>query len=1160
MIPVDWTKRQKPYIVDDVVYYRYTASIEESTVSSALKRRWNFEGLQELLTYYGRVSDSIPTSIVSSSLERLEYVLDPRPRCNIAYVLVTIQKEELDQIDFVIDDAILESEIVARSVELNTFQLDQNLEFVYSKLLSAENKQNRTSYVLYYNSIKQSRQTSRSMRKFFSSLFEILAENDIEIDYNREDRISIFFTDDFRVVAITFNGDLVKVGSNSLERRIGFSNSMINDLVFNFSTLVSDSRIEIISDNDSRWIEFYKRNLTGSFFVSEDRGRKLRAQMAEEYSIDEILRRSFVDGQDLKQLNDSVTEALENEIDRRMQFRVLDIDNCADVQATEVIRFYKNVKEKEFEDALIDNPAIRATYTERTFKIADFVGDEILEALLEGNILDSATDIGDIYQLIFNLVNVDVLVTKVLRCIAQDIDFSIPKICIDVFNPLTIPLPDLSNFTGIFDFISDLVRKALLTAVSELLQTFLQYIFDILDECARLSEQGEKIYEMDRSPQKYFDGEEQLAIDQMFDRIKDLYEDLDSAKGIASDQNLSQFLQDVVAALTPVEFCRLVSGNANPLILDVVLCIIESRYPAINEVVKTREEVGALFSSLSFILDTSICDALIDEIPTEDDICLTNEQIDFRGVLLAEKQYDPSLIDEQLNKVRKKRQEQIKFAQDILGGNLSDKMFGELSPTQFVLKAIPPVSDNAPARHMVDITVDATIDPIRDSFENLTLAPGGMKETLPEFLSSEITNNFNASGFATITPTGVRFNSNRFSIDLNLEPEQDVFVLGTNTIEAENKRVEYPSRKSAFNDLVEYDALSNSGLYDRVLSRCIIEIKRDILNFPSNFNSNEFFNRAVPITSPPKIFENCWQDGTSVRTGIKESFYEKEKNTKNPVDLMNATIEGLTRLLIQSFVLDYVFKNLSTISKFRLDSFNDKFINKYLEVAIDRYYPEISEAFDIFVSDDDKLSTFIARQLGDTYNQISFVLTADSVKDRFFDKFSVVNGDVTPTLGNITLDLSNFIFRRYVRNINTGAMFNPDNLPDGLLNLGDIVFDYEWVLQFRFKDQQRAGAETVLLEVTREYEQEFPSDMFDELVNSDEASILFDYALPLETIVAALSIYIVELFNNRDNYFELKELLRVVLVNTINLLEFEFQNEEVDQFVRNRKKQSFRGQ
>jgi hypothetical protein len=52
----------------------------------------------------------------------------------------------------------------------------------------------------------------------------------------------------------------------------------------------------------------------------------------------------------------------------------------------------------------------------------------------------------------------------------------------------------------------------------------------------------------------------------------------------------------------------------------------------------------------------------------------------------------------------------------------------------------------------------------------------------------------------------------------------------------------------------------------------------------------------------------------------------------------------------------------------------------------------------------------------------------------------------------------------------------------------------------------------------------------------------------------------VELFNNRDNYFELKELLRVILINTINLLEFEFQNEEVDQFVRNRKKQSFRGQ
>jgi hypothetical protein len=578
-------------------------------------------------------------------------------------------------------------------------------------------------------------------------------------------------------------------------------------------------------------------------------------------------------------------------------------------------------------------------------------------------------------------------------------------------------------------------------------------------------------------------------------------------------------------------------------------------------VVKTREQAGALFSSLSFILDTSICDALIDEIPTEDDICLTNEQIDFRGVLLAEKQYDPSLIDEQLDKVRKKRQEQIEFAQDILGGNLSDKMFGELSPSQFVLKAIPPISENAPARHMVDITVDATIDPVRDSFENLTLAPGGMKDTLPEFLSSEITNNFNAPGFATVTPTGLKFNSNRFSIDLNLEPEEDVFILGTNTIRTENKREEYSSRKAAFNNLVDYDVLSNSSLYDRVLSRCVIEVKRDILNFPSNFNSDDFFDRAVPITSPPRIFENCWQDGTSVREGIKESFFEKEKNTKNPVDLMNSTIEGLVHLFVQAFILDYLFKNLSTITRFRLDSFNDRFINKYLKIAVDRYYPEISEAFDIFASDDGRtLDTFISQQLSDTYNQVSFVLATDSVRDRFFNKFSVVNGDTTPMLGNITLDLSNFIFRRYVRNTNTGTMYNPDNLPDGLLNLADIVFDYEWVLQFRFKDQQRAGAETVLLEVTREYEEDFPSDMFDELVNSAEASILFDYALPLESIVASLSIYIVELFNNRDNYFELKELLRVILINTINLLEFEFQNEEVDQFVRNRKKQSFRGQ
>ena len=152
------------------------------------------------------------------------------------------------------------------------------------------------------------------------------------------------------------------------------------------------------------------------------------------------------------------------------------------------------------------------------------------------------------------------------------------------------------------------------------------------------------------------------------------------------------------------------------------------------------------------------------------------------------------------------------------------------------------------------------------------------------------------------------------------------------------------------------------------------------------------------------------------------------------------------------------------------------------------------------------------------------------------------------------------MFRKFIRDKSTGQLFSPNSIPSGLLGLAETIFDsYEWVLQFRFKDQSRAGSETVLVEAVRDYEQNFPNDLFDELVNSDEVSILFDYSIPLETLVASLSIYIVELFSNRDNYFELKELIRIVLTNTINLLEFQFKNEEIDNFVRERKKRSYEG-
>lgn len=1157
MIPIDWTKRDRPYTQDGTVYYRYKTQLDTPDISSAQLRQWNRSGIRELLEYYSKVTDETPADILSSSLERLDYILDPRPRCNIVYILVSISKIDLGKIDFISTDILEDSDIVRRSVFINTFNLDSDLEFIYSKLNSIIAKQNRTSFVLYYNSIKQSRNTKLLFSKFFDGLFNILDENDIDISFDREDEIAIFFTEDFRIVAMTFNGNLLRIGVNQINRRPGFNVKMINDLVSNFPTVVADSRIEIISEQDNRWIEFYRSNLSGNFFVNEDEGMKLRDKMAEKYSIDNILRRSFVDSEDLKHLNNSVKEALRQDIERVNQSRILEVDNCSDVQASDLIRFYKTAQEKEYEDALIDNPFIRATYTERTFNIADYVGDEILDALLEGNVLESFHDVGDIYDLVLNSINIDVLMTKILRCLAQDVDFTIPKICIDVYNPLVIPLPDLSGFTGIFDFISDLVRKALLAAISELLQTFIEFIFDILDECARLSEQGDDIYSLDRSPRQYFDGDEQIAIEQMFEKIRDLYDELDSARDIASDEDLSQFLDDVVAALTPVEFCRLVSGNAGRIVLDVVLCIIEARYPNINKVVETREEVASLFNSLSFILDTSICDALIDEIPSGD-ICATPEQLDFRGALLADKEYSPDLIDQQLEKIRNKRLEQIDFARDMLGGDLSNVMFAELSPEQFVMKAIPAVSDNEPARHMVNITVDAVVDPIRDSFETLTLGPGGLQETLPDFLSSEISNNFSSPNFSLITDQGLRFNSSRFGFDLNLNSQEDVFVIGTNVLTSDNKSGEYSSRRAAFDDLVDYDTLTNSELYDRVLLTCVTELKRDILNFPTNFNADEFFARAVPVDETPKIFENCWRKGENVRSGISEAFYEKEKTTKNPVDLMDTTIEGVAYLMIQSFVLDYLFKNLTTISRYQFDTFSDKLINKYLIAAIRRYYSEIDNVIDNF-SDDD-FSEIVSRQVNDVYKQISFVLPSQPVKDRFFGKFSILDGDETLNIGGFGLNISNFVFRKFIRDKSTDQLFNPNTLPSGLLGLTESIFDsYEWVLQFRFKDQQFAGSETTLLEVTRDYEQDFPADLIDELINSDAASALFDYAVPLETIVSSLSIYIVELFSNRDNYFELKELIRIILTNTINLLEFQFKNEEVDNFVRERKKRSFEG-
>ena len=183
----------------------------------------------------------------------------------------------------------------------------------------------------------------------------------------------------------------------------------------------------------------------------------------------------------------------------------------------------------------------------------------------------------------------------------------------------------------------------------------------------------------------------------------------------APGQAISDLLDALSSILTPVELCLLLQNGASNETVDVVLGLIDVKFPALKPYLATRADVRLFFKELGQFIDPSLCQAIIDglcKVPVAD-LCDIAEDY---GPTLRENLCGKKVSLEECNRILEENRELKKKKLDDLTDFLED-------PTVNLPNMLcgpdgdgiaPP---NTPSMdYLNDMAIDALFEPIDMAF------------------------------------------------------------------------------------------------------------------------------------------------------------------------------------------------------------------------------------------------------------------------------------------------------------------------------------------------------------------------------------------------------------------------------------------------------------
>lgn len=367
------------------------------------------------------------------------------------------------------------------------------------------------------------------------------------------------------------------------------------------------------------------------------------------------------------------------------------------------------------EKALAETEEVLQAIDEAVDEESVFVGNEILDIKNLDEMRFSLTDdIEDVYDQVLNRISIAQLIELVMECIGVG---QLPELflCLLQFRTLKIPFPPRISVPDIFGFLSDLLRKTLLTLVSRILSTILNRIFQELRNCFKQDDKGIVPKAGEDAPGIVSSNPTEAAD---VARASDLV-----GKGIP-EEKFANLLDDLSVALTFQEICDLFRGEADAETLEIVERIIDNRYPTISEELDTRSRIEKCFEQIGE-----------DALERLDDFCKQKFGVgvdqaseylcpqegirdEIKRDILSKKNLNPGQIDELLKCERERDKEKEQFFKGMMQSDnpLEDMMFGDKDPQQFLRESQPPAKKDGPKVKVFVDQMEGVVNSVNQSY------------------------------------------------------------------------------------------------------------------------------------------------------------------------------------------------------------------------------------------------------------------------------------------------------------------------------------------------------------------------------------------------------------------------------------------------------------
>ena len=355
---------------------------------------------------------------------------------------------------------------------------------------------------------------------------------------------------------------------------------------------------------------------------------------------------------------------------------VTDITDAVPLASLEAAKLdaipFKGFAAKSLDDKKLIDPSFRDVLFQSRRGQLDFVGDNLFANLPD--LLDGVKNIDDVFTKVLNKISIDELISFSLTSIGSQLptgEIDIPEFP-DIETPKlpdiqTLQFPDNLPTTDIMGDLTKTIEAAVLEAIT---QIFVLQVRGILSDMTFEQEEA--------------NGAEQYGVADMNDMIADpnasaAEKDAQGEKtmqafavlGLVADtgdsfeiEKVESMLSDVSQILTPVEICSLFNGTATDKTFDLVLALIEKKYPDFDQL-DSKTQVKSLFKVLSNLVDLSACEQVIEQVNESNRdymLCDPGVFLETRKQLLRRRGLPEEQIEQLIDEIKdrkKQRAEQL---------------------------------------------------------------------------------------------------------------------------------------------------------------------------------------------------------------------------------------------------------------------------------------------------------------------------------------------------------------------------------------------------------------------------------------------------------------------------------------------------------------------